>query len=360
MRAGAFLLIVVSYSWAVGQDSNPVPPGSQRRLSEIRPAAARGTVPSLPADTLPALLSLDAVPLGLSLPRPVPADNAPTEAKVRLGRKLFFDPVLSGDRRIACASCHEPAHGFAGSARLPTGIGGRTGRRNVPSLLNRAYGKSFFWDGRAGSLEEQALHPIASRLEMGSSVTEVVDRLGKHAQYPALFRSAFGEGVNARDLARALASFERVLLAGNSRVDRFHAGDVQALNDGERHGLWLYESRARCWRCHSGPNFTDEEFHNTGVSWGGNPPDLGRYEVTHEEADRGRFKTPSLRGLTATAPYMHDGSLATLEEVVQYYNRGGNKNPHLDPSMEPLDLSPADIRDLVAFLRALSDMPAKR
>jgi cytochrome c peroxidase len=357
MPAGALALILASTYLlsAVWQESDPVAFGKGQPAAEVRLPAPSQTAASLPGDVLPALLPLDTIPLGLASQRPVPPDNSLTQTKVRLGRKLFFDPILSGDGRIACASCHQPAHGLAGPARLAVGIGGRIGKRNVPSLVNRAYGKSFFWDGRAASLEEQALHPIASPLEMGSSVARAVERLRQQAEYPALFRAAFGKEPNGPDLARALASFERVLLAGNSRVDRFRAGEVQAFDESERHGLWLYESRGRCWRCHSGPNFTDEAFHNTGISWGREPADLGRYEVTHNETDRGRFKTPSLRGLTATAPYMHDGSLATLEEVVQFYNRGGNKNPHLDPSMEPLDLSPADIRDLVAFLRALSD-----
>jgi cytochrome c peroxidase len=317
-------------------------------------AAPAAGPPALPKDTLPERLPLDTVPLGLPAQRPVPRDNPLTEAKVRLGRRLFFDPILSGDGSVACASCHRPDHGFAGPEPRAVGAGGRVGPRNAPSLLNRAFGSAFFWDGRAASLEEQALHPIESPLEMASSVPEALRRLGAHKEYPAAFRAAFGDGVSAANLARALASFERVLLAGDSRVDRFHAGKFGVLNDSERQGLWLFESRGGCWRCHSGQNFSDEAYHNTGVSWGGAPADLGRHAVTRQEADRGRFKTPSLRGVARTAPYMHDGSLATLEEVVEYYNRGGNKNPHLDPLMRPLGLSQRDVADLVAFLQALS------
>lgn len=320
--------------------------------------AATSAAPGVPPDTLPAELPLG-VPAGLDSARPIPADNPLTEAKVRLGRRLFFDPILSSNGSIACASCHQPAHGFSSPTALAPGVGGKLGRRNVPSLLNRAYGKTFFWDGRDATLEAQSLRPIESPAEMGNTIAAAVKRLQAHPAYPALFREAFGEPVSASNLAKAIASFERVLLSGNSRVDRFRAGDVAALNPAERHGLWLYESSGRCWQCHSGPNFSDETYHNTGVSWGQSPIDLGRYEITKQEADRGRFKTPTLRALTATGPYMHDGSFKTLEEVVEYYNRGGGKNPHLDPIVQPLGLSKEDVHDLAAFLAALSDSPAK-
>jgi cytochrome c peroxidase len=318
-----------------------------------------GEPPVLPRDTLPAQLSLETIPLGLDRQRRVPSHNPLTEAKVQLGRSLFFDPILSADGKVSCASCHQPDHGFAGLHRLAVGIGGRQGTRNAPSLLNRAYGTAFFWDGRVATLEAQALHPIASPLEMGSAVDAAVKRLRAHKDYPARFQAAFHDGVTADNLARALASFERVLLSGDTRVDRFRAGDIRALNEHERHGLWLYESRGRCWQCHSGPNFSDEGYHNTGVSWGRAPADLGRHAVTRKETDRGRFKTPSLRGLVATAPYMHDGSLATLEEVVEFYNQGGGKNPNLDPVIAPLGLSKDDVQDVVAFLKALSKSTEK-
>ena len=308
----------------------------------------------LPKDTLPAELQVKDIPAGLDANRPVPDDNPLTEAKVQLGRKLFFDSILSADGTVSCASCHDPAHGFAGKSRVGTGIGGKKTTRNVPSLFNRAYGTAFFWDGRESSLEAQALRPIDNPEEMGGTVAGAVRRLQVHANYPGRFKTAFGEEITPSNLAKAIASFERVLLLGNSRVDRFRAGEVRALNDGERHGLWLFESRGRCWRCHSGPNFSDEKLHNTGVSWNKDPIDLGRYTITKHDADRGRFKTPTLRGLAATAPYMHDGSLATLEEVVEFYNRGGGKNPNLDEAVTPLELSKSDVRDLVAFLRALS------
>jgi cytochrome c peroxidase len=305
----------------------------------------------VPVDTLPKDLKHDAVPLGLG-PRPAPADNPLTAERVALGRRLFFDPILSADRSVACASCHRPDHGFAGPDARPRGVGGRTGHRRAPSLLNRAYGTAFFWDGRAGSLEAQALEPIANPDEMGSSVEEAVKRLGADAGYKAEFAKAFGDGVTAANLGKALAAFERVLLRGDRPVDKFRErGERNAMTAAELHGLWLYESKGQCWRCHSGKNFTDEGFHNTGVGWGS--ADLGRFAITKQDADRGRFKTPTLRGVTLSPPYMHDGSMKTLTEVVEFYNRGGGANPHLDPAVRPLDLTKDEIAALVEFLKGL-------
>ena len=308
---------------------------------------------SLPKDTLPAKLSLDDIPLGLAK-RSIPRESQLTEARVRLGRKLFFDPILSADNTVACASCHQPAHGFASAEPRPRGIRGQSIARRAPTLFNRAYGSSFFWDGRASSLEEQALRPIADPAEMGSSVADAVERLRTHKEYKDRFETAFADGVTADNLAKALASFERTLLRGASRVDRFRRlGEHDALTAQERQGLWLYESKGRCWRCHSGANFTDESFHNTGIRWGKEPADLGHFAVTRKDADKGKFKTPTLRGVTLTAPYMHDGSVKTLEEVIEFYNKGGIANPNLDPLMTPLGLSAEEQRDLVAFLKVL-------
>ncbi|HEV3205119.1 MAG TPA: cytochrome c peroxidase [Gemmataceae bacterium] len=324
-------------------------------LTILSLGGAGNEAPSLPKDNLPPTLSLTAIPLGLDKNLPVPMDNPLTQAKVQLGRRLFFDPILSADGKVSCAGCHHPEHGFAAPARLAVGIGGKLTTRNAPTLFNRAFGTSFFWDGRESTLEAQALRPIENPLEMGHSVAEAIKRLEKHPDYPAQFKAVFSDGISAANLAKAIAGFERVLLLGNSRVDRFRAGEVQALSNSERHGLWLYESRGRCWRCHSGPNFSDEAFHNTGVSWDKKPIDWGRFEVTKNQLDKGKFKTPTLRGLTRTAPYMHDGSIATLEEVVEFYNKGGAKNPNLDPALGTLGLSKEDEKDLTAFLKALGE-----
>jgi cytochrome c peroxidase len=305
----------------------------------------------VPPDSLPKDIPVESVPLGLG-PRPASTDNPLTAARVALGRKLFFDPILSHDGTVACSTCHRPDYGFASPDARPVGIAGRTGSRRAPSLLNRAYGTAFFWDGRTATLEEQALEPIANPDEMGSTVSAAVDRLKSDAGYRERFTTAFDDGVTAANLGKALASFERVLLRGDSPIDQFREhGKREAMTDAERHGLWLYESKSQCWRCHSGKNFTDEAFHNTGVSWGSD--DVGRYGVTKQDADRGRYKTPTLRGVKLTGPYMHDGSLKKLEDVVEFYNKGAVANPHLDPVVRPLKLSKEELADLVAFLKAL-------
>jgi len=299
-----------------------------------RSADAPGPVP---VDSLPARLSLDYIPLGLA-PRPVPKDNPLTEARVQLGRRLFFDPMLSADHTVACASCHQPAKGFSSGQARPRGIGGQQTMRRAPTLFNRAYGTAFFWDGRETSLEEQALRPIEDPREMGARLPNILQRLRHHKEYRARFETAFADGVTS----------------GNLGADRFiQKGETAAMTAQQRHGLWLFESRAGCWRCHSGPNFTDEQFHNTGVSWGHEPLDLGRFAVTRKDADRGKFKTPTLRGVVLTAPYMHDGSLANLKAVVDFYNRGGGLNAYRDRLLAPLRLTSEEVQSLVAFLKAL-------
>lgn len=307
----------------------------------------------VPEDTLPKTLPPDHVPLGLGT-RPPSPDNPLTAARIDLGRRLFFDPILSGDRTVACATCHRPDHGFASPEPRPRGVGGKQAARRAPSLFNRAYGTVFFWDGRAATLEEQALEPIGNPDEMASSVPDALTRLKASEAYRKQFAAAFDDGVTAANLAKAIAGFERVLLRGDTPVDRFRQrGQRSAMTEPELHGLWLYESKGLCWKCHSGSNFTDESFHNTGVGWGTSPADPGREAVTKKPTDRGKFKTPTLRGVRLTPPYMHDGSVKTLEEVVEFYNRGGTANPNLDPAMKQLGLSKEEVADLVAFLKSL-------
>jgi len=308
---------------------------------------------AIPRDTLPADLARRRSPAGLKRAMTTGPVDQRTIDRVALGRRLFFDPILSGDRSLACASCHDPAHGFADSRPLSIGINKARGERNAPSLFNVAMGQSFFWDGRARSLEDQVRFPVENPRELGAKFVEVVARLQADPGYAAAFDTAFVDGVTADNVARSIADFERTLLLGNSRVDRFRGGNADVLTDAQRQGLWLYESRGRCWRCHSGANFTDERFHNSGVGSGRGTPDPGRMAVSKRPSDRGRFKTPTLRGVSRTAPYMHDGSVKTLREVVEFYNRGGIKNPQLDPLMQPLKLDEKEVGFLVEFLKAL-------
>ncbi len=287
---------------------------------------------------------------------PVPVENPLTTAKIELGRKLFFDEWLSRDGTISCASCHHPDKAFTDGRALPVGIDGQSGRRNVPSLLNSAYGKSMFWDGRAASLEKQALHPLTSPAEMGNTLEAVLARVRENPAYRRLSEAAFGTAaMTPGQIAQALASFQRTLVAGNSPYDRqLLTRDDSVLSEEARRGFALFRGKARCAHCHEGPLFTDQKFHNTGVNWGKKPMDLGRYEHTGKEDDKGKFKTPTLRNLLLTAPYMHDGSLKTLDAVIDFYDRGGSAHPNLDPSIKSLSLSGQEKTNLVSFLRALS------
>ena len=295
------------------------------------------------------------VPLaGLDLYLPGPVGTA-RPGRIALGRRLFFDPVLSRDSTISCASCHQPDRAFTDGRPRAEGIGGRLGRRNTPTLLNRGYGTAFSWDGRGRTLETQALQAIQDRSEMDHRLDAATDRLARLPGYVRAFREALGRRPSGEAIGEALAGYLRSIRAGSSPFDRFAAGDSTALSPLERRGLALFQGPARCDRCHSGSLLSDETFHNTGVGWrGGESSDAGRLEVTGRPGDRGAFKTPSLREVGRTAPYMHDGSLASLEEVIEFYARGGNSNPNLDPEIRPLRLSVGDRQALAALLRALS------
>ena len=303
-------------------------------------------------------LTVDALgprtPLGLDLYRPVPRENPLTPGKVALGRKLFHDRRLSRNGSMACASCHDPGRAFTNGARTARGASGSTGTRNVPTLVNRAWGSSFFWDGRAATLEQQALGPILNPDELGATPDAVL-ALARSSRYRQEFVAAFGGEPTIFDVAGALASYMRTIVAGGAPYDRFVSGETDALTESARRGFVLFRTRARCTTCHAGPLLSDEGFHNTGVAWrDGTVVDEGRYRVTHSPADRGAFKTPTLREIARTAPYMHDGSLPTLESVVEFYDGGGRANPGLDREIRPLNLSPGDKKDLVALLRALT------
>ena len=303
---------------------------------------------------LPAAERLD-IPLGLDNYLPVPEDNPLTREKVELGQRLFNEKQLSRDGTVACSTCHDPKRNFTDDKPLAEGVFGRIGARRVPAILNRGYGTAFFWDGRIPTLEEQVLQPIINDKEMDMKLEEVVARLRKDEEYAAEFDSVFGHAITEQDISHALAGYVRTILAGNSRYDRYLNGEGDALSELERRGLEIFRGKGNCTDCHLGPNLTDEKFRNTGIAWkNGELVDPGRFRFTEQENDRGSFKTPTLRNVADRAPYMHDGSLATLSDVADYYNRGGNRNPWLDRELLPLRLTDAEKEALVAFLHTLT------
>lgn len=292
----------------------------------------------------------DTVPLGLrELPKV--ADNPLTPEKIELGKQLYFDARLSADNTVACASCHDPKKGWSNGEATAAGIGGQRGGRSAPTILNAAYQHFHFWDGRAASLEEQALGPIANPIEMNLPIEEAVNKIGQIEGYQTQFQKVFGEPINAENLGKAIAAFERTILAGNSPFDRFKAGDDSALSPLAEMGRKLFFGKANCSGCHTGPNFTDNGFHNLGVSIDNPEPDTGREVHSKLVGDRGAFKIPTLRDIAKTAPYMHDGSLATLEDVVEYYSKGGTPNDQLDEEIFVLNLNDEQKSALVAFLK---------
>jgi len=286
----------------------------------------------------------------------VPEENPLTKEKVELGRMLFFDKRLSKNDTIACANCHMASKGFGDGMPVSKGIKGLKGGRSAPVSFNRVYSKAQFWDGRAATLEDQSIGPFVNPVEHGFvNQDEMVAKMKKIPGYRKLFKDVFGREIEIGDVGRAIASFQRTVLSGNSAVDKFDiGGDEKALNDSAKRGLELFRGKARCTRCHSGFNFTDEKFHNLGIGWDTNSVDLGRYMETNNAEDIGAFKTPTLREIARTAPYMHDGRFKTLAEVVDFYNKGGVKNPHQDNTIIPLELTDEEKSDLVAMLKSLN------
>jgi cytochrome c peroxidase len=278
-------------------------------------------------------------PLGLDIYMPVPESNPLTKEKVELGRKLFFDKKLSRDGTTACSTCHDPKRAFTDGRPVAIGVAQSQGSRNSPTVINRGYGVAFFWDGRAASLERQVLEPILNPKELGISEAELKSRTG----------------LETKTVVEALASYVRTIRSGDSRFDRYAAGAGRALNVLEKRGLELFRGRGRCTSCHIGPSFTDERFHNTGIAWQeGRLIDEGRYVISRADRDRGAFKTPTLREIARTAPYMHDGSLPTLDAVLEFYSAGGRSNPYLDAEIRRLDLTAEEREAILAFLKTLN------
>jgi len=315
---------------------------------------------------------------------PIPSTNLNYTAKVELGKQLYFDGRLSKNNQVPCAACHLPSTGFADTRQVSIGVGGAKGDRQAPTVLNTAFNPLQFWDGRVGSLEEQVLGPIQDSDEMAETIENVVKKLGKIKGYQQQFRSVFGTTVNMQGIAEAIAAYERTVVSTNSAFDKYVLGDTKAMDESAVRGMALFKGKARCILCHNGPNFTDNQFHNLGVPQvGPRKEDLGRYDVTRMEQDKGAFKTPTLRSITETAPYMHDGVFKTLEEVVDFLDQGGGQNPNavnphaghafmadyydqkggqnlnLSPFLKPLELTQQEKSDLIGFLKALTGEPIK-
>jgi len=296
------------------------------------------------------------IPLGLDPQlQYIPENNPLTAEKIALGKMLYFDKRLSADNSVACASCHDPKFGFTDGKPVSTGIKGQQGGRSAPTVINRLFSDAQFWDGRAADLEAQALGPIQNPIEMGNTLEATVKKLQAIKGYRAAFQRAFGTEVTEDGIAKAIASFERTVLSGNSAYDRFKAGDKKAMSESAQRGLALFENkRVNCIGCHVGHNFTDENYRNIGIGMDKEKTDLGRFDISKNEEDRGAFKTPTLRDIARTAPYMHDGSLQTLREVIDYYDKGGTPNPHLSTDMKPLQLTEQEKADLIALMNSLT------
>ncbi len=342
-----------------------------------------------------ALTGVRAADLGVLLPKGLPADlweilvppeNPVTPEKVALGRKLYFDKRLSKDGTVSCATCHDPAKGFSDGKRVAEGIGGKKGARNSPTVLNAVFYEFQFWDGRAQSLEEQAKGPLINPVEMGMDSHDAVIKVVRGVpEYEQGLLKAFGHAPTIDDVVAAIATFERTVVSGDSAFDRFHAGDKSALSESAQRGWEIWNGKARCNTCHpfgnATPNFSDNKFHNIGVAaknrdFAGlarkaatvSSPDelafspdfteLGRFVATKQPKDIGAFKTPGLRDVALSAPYMHDGSEATPADVVTFYDKGGEANPYLDGGIVPLKLTDQEKQDLVAFMESLTGQGA--
>ena len=320
---------------------------------------AVGALDQRPALSASDLVIVDGVavpdigPLPTSVP--IPPTNLNYKAKVELGKQLYFDGRLSKNGAISCAFCHNPGTGFADPRQTSIGIDGKAGGRQAPTVYNTGFNHVQFWDGRAGSLEEQAIGPIQNPIEMGETHENVVAKLGKIRGYREQFQAVFGTEVNLQGIAEAIAAYERTVISTDSDYDKYVTGNKRAMTESAIRGMAVFKGKGRCVLCHNGPNFTDNQFHNLGVPQVGPlKEDLGRYDVTHDDRDRGAFKTPTLRSIAETAPYMHDGAFRTLEEVVDFLAEGGGANPNLSPLVRKLGLSKGEKADLVEFLRALS------
>jgi len=296
------------------------------------------------------------------LPAMVHPENNPwSQEKEDLGKILYFDPRLSGDNSISCATCHHPDKGWSDGHPRTIGFGGKELGRHSPTVINSGYFEAQFWDGRAATLEEQAKGPIESTGEMNQPFDQLIPELEAVPGYVQKFKEVFGDaGITPDTIAMAIATFERSVVSNNSPYDKYWQGDKSAMSPSAINGMNLYFGKAKCSICHNGPAFTDSNFHNIGVEQHGPlKEDLGRFNVTGEEGDKGAFKTPGLRSISQSAPYMHDGSEATLKDVIDFYNRGGDVEENRSPFITPLELNDQEVSDLVEFMKALDGEPIR-
>ncbi|MEM7162095.1 MAG: cytochrome c peroxidase [Bacteroidota bacterium] len=282
-----------------------------------------------------------------------PEDNYPTVERVKLGRSLFFDPILSKDSTIACSSCHLPEFAYADTVSVSPGVEGLTGKRNAYSLLNVAYQKALFMEGGVPNLELQALAPLGDESEQQMLISEAAKRLSRIENYQELARKAYDRDIDPYVITRSLAAFERTLISGHSRYDKYMEGDQSALSINEQKGMELFFGKANCSSCHSGFLFTNQEFENIGLYE--KYEDMGRMRLTDDTLDKGKFKVPGLRNVSKTAPYMHDGSIKHLSEVIEHFNNGGGEHQNKSPLIKELHLDSIEKTQLLNFLFALED-----
>lgn len=283
----------------------------------------------------------------------IPEGSEPTVLRVQLGRILFYDKRLSASNQLSCGSCHALSAAFTDGKSLPTGLSGISGKRNVPTLSNVGFQPYFLFEGGVPTLETQALVPLHDSLEMGMNMMDAIQKLNEDKDLMALAKKAFGrDSIDPWVVTRALAIFQRMFVSGDSYFDRHKIGQKDALSESALRGMELFFSdRTKCGSCHGGIFFTDFDFYNIGIP----SDDPGRYRVTHLPSDSGKFKTPTLRNIALTSPYMHNGSLNSLRDVLDYYNRGGNDSANKDPRIRPLGLNEDELRDLKEFLESLTD-----
>ncbi len=351
MRKTFFFILITSVSLMACSSANSQEKMMLDEHGEIHQALENDDI----NDMIENLLSNELlVPLGQV---PVPEDNPMSAAMIELGKILFFDPRLSGNNEVSCQTCHDPELGYGDGKVTFTKIDGTQGLRNSPTVLNSGFYTTLFWDGRAETLEEQALGPIQDPGEMNQPLDELVDKLRVIEGYDELFLAAFDDEITLENIGKALASFQRTLVVNETRYDLFLKGDRKALSAKEIRGLDLFAGKAFCITCHHSENLTDNEYYNLGL----NSEDKGRFAITGDERDIGRIRTPGLYGITYTAPYMHNGSIDTLEEVIEFYNRGGDNHPNksmfMRMFMSELHLTAEEKGDLLAFLKVLGGDP---